>query len=650
MQQTEGRKRNILVCLSASPTNPRVIRAASRMYREGTDSFTALYVGSLPQETGKSTRLQENIRFAKECGAEVSVLESNEIAGAISGYAKSIGATDLFIGYSAPSHTLQSRTITERIIAYLPEVDIHIIPDALSSAYPQANRQADPPPRSLRDPLLVLLIMAAATGLSFLFWHSPFSNANIITIYILAVLVSSVVTSHQAYGVMAGILYVLLFNFLFIEPRFTLLVYDSSYLVTYCVSVLAALITGTLAVRLKNIAQRAAENEYQAKILLDTSNQLERAGDRDEIIRIACGQLSELLKRNVIFCGTEETEEDPQARVRIFDAEGPAALRLPEEELRAVLWTRENRQDAGAFTLRFPECGRQYLSVHSGTVHYGVVGVTMQGKAFTEFERTILLSGLNELTLALDKERIDREKKEAEIRADKERFRAGLLRSVSHDLRTPLTSIYGNACSLAADGELLDGEDRRRLCEDIREDASWLASQMENILSMTRLESNPKLNLTTESVADVIEESLQHLDSHSNTHEIHAEPVSEDLFAEMDARLIVLVIVNLVNNAIRHTPPGTRVDIGADAEDGLVRIWVRDDGEGVPDEDKKHIFELYYKGDRGPASGSRGTGVGLNLCEMILRAHGQRIEVLDNVPRGSIFRFYLKGKELHIDE
>ncbi|MBQ2689413.1 MAG: histidine kinase, partial [Solobacterium sp.] len=221
-----------------------------------------------------------------------------------------------------------------------------------------------------------------------------------------------------------------------------------------------------------------------------------------------------------------------------------------------------------------------------------------------------------------------------------------LLRSLSHDLRTPLTSIIGNTSNLISMGSSMEENDKQTIYEDIREDSFWLASQRENILSMSRLENNRYIQPSIENVEDVIQESLNHLDYRASEHTITFQRPEEALFAEMDSRLILQVLTNLINNAIKHTPAGSAITIRCTKEDCLIFISVADDGDGIPDGMKEHIFDLYYTGHRGLSETNRSMGIGLNLCAMILQAHGQKIEVLDNHPKGTIFRFSLKAKEL----
>lgn len=685
----------VMVCLSSSPSNKRVIRIAARtafpfgsgkapgfsgenQEERHTGAPIALFVSQTGKEPKEDSLLVENILYAREKGFEIHTVMGNDVPLAIAEYAKHIGATDLFMGYSPPSFFFQARRpINERLLNYLPTVDIHIIPDPSSSAYPETIRENKGKlPWDPRDLLSVLAVMASATLLSYGFYHSRFSNSNIITVYILAVLIASVMTSSRLYGLLASVLYVLLFNFLFIEPRYTLLVYDTTYLVTYLVTIFAALITGTVTIRMKNIARVSAENAYQAKLLLDTSNQLEMASNSSEIIQTTSRQLVHLLNRAILFVpysqDTEGAFQIPAADPLVFhegekkDADSVSAdsgapliftageKTIPasvfEKEAEAMRWSSENHHQAGAFTSHYPKCTCRYLCVFSGENRFGLIGILMDGRPFTDFENTILLSIVHECTMALENERMGEEQRKAEILAENEQLRAALLRSISHDLRTPLTSIYGNASNLLGHEKDLLPEEREKIYRDILEDSDWLNAQFENILSMTRLESSKGMQMTIENMEDVIEESLKHISPHPH-HTVSFDGTDQDLFASMDPKLIMQVLVNLLNNAIKYTPAGSSVHVRMAALEKMVCVDVADNGPGIPDEDKPHIFELFYTGKQVLADSYRSMGIGLNLCAMIIHAHGGEIEVFDNTedakhPHGSVFRFTLPAAEM----
>ena len=147
-------------------------------------------------------------------------------------------------------------------------------------------------------------------------------------------------------------------------------------------------------------------------------------------------------------------------------------------------------------------------------------------------------------------------------------------------------------------------------------------------------------------IRDVITESLRHCDRNRTKHQISVDMEDEYMMAEMDAGMITLVLINLINNAVKYTPEGSHITISAAKKDRLAEISVSDDGGGISDEDKEHVFEAFYTAAKPVSDGRRSLGLGLNLCAMIIRAHGKEITVRDNVPHGTVFTFTLNAKEV----
>ncbi len=235
---------------------------------------------------------------------------------------------------------------------------------------------------------------------------------------------------------------------------------------------------------------------------------------------------------------------------------------------------------------------------------------------------------------------------ESSLVAQREQLRANMLRSVSHDLRTPLTSISGNADMLLDENAKLTDEVRRKLLQDIYDDATWLTTTVQNLLAVTRLEDGTvDLSKDIELIDDVIEEAMRHISRDAARHAVVVEPSSQLLLAHMDPQVIVQVIVNLVNNAIMHTPEGSRIVISTHREGSFAAISVADDGPGIADADKEQIFDSFYTSRERRADVDRSVGLGLSLCRSIVHAHGGSIRVEDVQPHGANFIFTLPIEE-----
>ncbi|MBR2807314.1 MAG: DUF4118 domain-containing protein [Oscillospiraceae bacterium] len=636
-------KLNILACISSSPSSRRVIRAASKLAGAANTEATAIYVESSTLSNIAEIQLKNNIEYAKQNGFEICDVKGSDIALTIAEFARSRDITDLFIGYTPKAAFSSKRSISDRLISYLPNTDIHIVPDENSSSSSGTSSPEQRVGSALRDFSITVGVMAIATVLSFLLDSSRYSNSNIVTIYILAVLVISTFTSRRIYGIAASLIYIILLNYLFIDPRFTLLVYDVEYIFTYAVSFIAALMTGSLASKLKSIAQDSSDNAYRAKMLLETSNRLKESTGETDMIRIICLDLVSLFGRNVCYYKTDPELSSPLIFVADDDSDPGTNL---NDEIEAVIWVMEHKLEAGASTDHYASCRYRYLSVHSQKQQYGIIGIDMSGIKRTDFEDTIILSMIDQLTMALDKERSDQDKYSAEAKAENERMRAGLLRSISHDLRTPLTSIYGNATNLAMGSSQLTAEEISAIGADIAEDSAWLSSQMENILTMTKIENDSNIIMSVENMAEIIDESVRHVKPHDG-HSITVEPIRDMCLCEVNPKLITQVLVNLLDNALKYTPAGSHINISCRKTDDLVTVSVSDDGNGIPDEDKIHIFERFYTVNHKLLKDSyRSMGLGLNLCYLIINAHGGTIEVHDNVPKGTVFSFSLRSVEV----
>ena len=649
---------HILACLSSSPSNPKIIRTAARMAEAFGGIFTALYVQT-PDDTKRSgadkQRLEAHMKLAEDAGADIVIAYGDDVPYQIAEYARLSGVTKIVLGRSSMKrqHFWSKPTLTERVTEIVPGMDIHIIPDAaLDTEYRQPRFIS--PDKFVPQPgdlLLTALILAAATFLGSAFLKCGFTESSIITVYLLSVLLISVFTRGYTCSSISAVLGVVLFNFFLTEPRLTLHAYGSGYPVTFATMLAASVITGTLASRLKDQAKLSALAAYRTQILFDANQLLQKAGSGQEIMEITAGQLLKLLKRDIITYEVLENEAGKEGRLSEgavlpaatdADLEALRALLLNEEERAAAEWVFRHKKRAGASTGTKNSARCQYLAVRIRGEVYGVIGIHTGGHPLDSFENSVLLSILGESALAMENSRNAREKEQAAVRAKNEALRANLLRAISHDLRTPLTSISGNADTLRSGWEKLDDETRERIFTDIYEDAQWLISLVENLLAVSRIEEGRmQLHLSPELPDEVIREALQHIRIPTAGHRITVDCGDELLLARMDARLISQVIINLVENALKYTPPGSSIAVSAERQGDRAVIRVADDGPGIPDELKPRVFEMFFTGDRKVADSRRSLGLGLSLCRSIVTAHGGEITLTDNTPSGCVFTFSL---------
>ncbi len=503
---------------------------------------------------------------------------------------------------------------------------------------------------SIHDILISVGLLIGATLLGYVFYGLGFTEANIITVYILGVLLISILTKYRIYSLASSLVSVILFNFFFTEPYFTMKAYEKGYPATFAIMFVSAFISSTLAIKLKDHAKKSAQAAYRTKILFDTNRLLQRAGNERDIIAIAAHQLMKLFKRDIIIYPVVNNDIG-DARIFLSDGDEDKIRDITIAEKEIAQWVLKNNHQAGATTDRFRKAKFLYFAISVNDKIYGIVGIHINEKALDSFESSILLSILGECAISLENKKIAREKEETELLAQNEKTRANLLRAISHDLRTPLTSISGNADNLLSNGESFDVDTKHQIYTDIYNDSVWLTNLVENLLSVTRLEDgNMKLNKSAELIDEIISEALGHINKRSVDHKITVCESDDILLVDVDARLIVQVVINIVDNAIKYTPKGSEITISTERIDDMLSVSIADNGNGVADDTKNKVFDMFYTGANKIADSRRSLGLGLALCKTIISAHGGEIFVNDNVPHGAVFTFTLPVKEIDINE
>ncbi len=641
---------HILVCLSSAPSNGNIIRTAAKMRDAFGGTLTALYVETEnPQHIGVEDRqrLQRHARLAEKLGATISTVGGDDVAYQIAEFARLSKVTKIVIGRSSPSRgrLFAQKPLTEKLIELTSHLDIYIIPDVIG----ENKRKRKPVNRtgalpSIKDIGVLLAVLMLVTVLGFLLDKLGFTEANIITVYILGVLLTALFTRNAICSVLSSAASVLLFNFFFAEPRLNFRAYETGYPMTFAITMLAALITSSMAKRLEENAKQSAQAAWRTKTLLDTTQQLQQATDEEAVLQVLAAQLLKLLNRPLVIW---PAAGGSLGRPIAFASEQADSF-AGEENVAA--WAFQKQKRAGATTETFPKAKGLYLAIRSNADAFGVVGFPME-QPLEPFENSILLSILGEGALAMESIHHARQKEEAAVLAKNEQLRANLLRSISHDLRTPLTSISGNAENLLNNRQTMDAATQDATLTDIYDDAIWLNQLVENLLAITKIgEGRTRLNVSAELIEDVISESLHHIRRRGDNHIIETILPEELLLAQMDARLISQVILNLVDNAIKYTPSGSAIKISAQKQGDSIAVSVADNGPGIPDSQKANIFDMFYTGETKVADCRRSMGLGLALCKSIVTIHGGEIRLTDNTPSGCSFTFTLPASEVPVNE
>jgi two-component system sensor histidine kinase KdpD len=647
---------HILVCVSSAASNAKVIRMAARMADAFHGAFTALFVetpetNELEEKT--RTKLREHIRLAEQLGAQIATVYGEDIPGQIAEYAKASRVSKIVMGRSGHiSRWLRRINYVDKLTALAPTIDIYIIPDTQSSYHFRQPKFAKPSKLSLIDTVKSMGVLTFCTLIGLWFYSLGFSEANIITVYILGVLFNAIVTRGRVFTAVSSVLSVLVFNFLFTVPRFSFEAIDPGYPVTFLVMLSAALITSTLTKRVKEQARQSAQKAYRTEVLLETSRKLQQAKDHLEILSETAQQMIKLLDRTVIFYSAQQNTLSEPLVFPKEESEAEPQTYIGTEERAVAEWVYKNNKRAGATTDTLSAAKCLYLAVRGGDTVFAVAGIVMDMEVPLEaFEKSLMIAMLGECALALEKEYLNEAQKQISIQIEQEQLRANILRAISHDLRTPLTSISGNAGILMGNSSVLSEDQKKGLYTDIYDDSMWLINLVENLLSITRIDNGTlNLNMQPELLEEVIAEALLHINRNSLEHNIETVLDDELLMAKMDSRLIIQVLINIVDNAIKYTPPGSHITISAKHKKQMVLVEIFDNGPGISDEAKAMLFDMFYTANNAHADGRRGLGLGLYLCKSIIDAHGGKIYVKDNVPQGTVFCFTLQAEEVNFHE
>ncbi|NLF76170.1 MAG: DUF4118 domain-containing protein, partial [Chloroflexi bacterium] len=460
--------------------------------------------------------------------------------------------------------------------------------------------------------------------------HLVIDPTNLVMLYLLAVVVAATQWGRGP-SILTAVLSVLAFDFFIVAPQLTLAVSDAQYFLTFIGLLAVGLVISNLAVREREQAESARRREEHTAALYDLSRDLTTAVDLDTVIQIAIRHL------NALF-DCEAAVFLPQGDQLVLRARSPQFLD-DRTKPNVAAWVFRQGQAAGAGTSTLAEADAHYLPLKTAQGVIGVVGIKLmrEGGAFLSRDQQRLLEALlSQVALAIEAVRLVDSARQAQLLRETEKLQTALLNSVSHNLRTPLSAITGALSSLRDDEQVLDSESREELVSTAWEEAERLNRLVGNLLSMTRLEAGAiKLSLEACDVQDLVGVTLTQMSSRLRPRDLvvdvpgHLPPVMIDLVLSAQA------LVNLVDNAVKYSPPGTPIGIRAYVEQAQVVIEVSDRGVGIPPTELEHIFEKFYRVQR--ADGTSGSGLGLSISKGIVELHGGRIWASNRPEGGAVF-------------
>ena len=582
-------KKTIVIAFGGSPSSFHVIDAGVLLAQAFEAHVVACSVrDSRLHEEESLDQLSLNARHASDLGAEVVHLEGQRVAKQLAQLSRERGADTIVIGRS-PSSAFFPRLrkpISNQIQRAAHDIDILVVSPAEKTDQkkisPNLTRSISTTGSNFRRWVQVTLIMVTAVGLSMVVASRTGRDANTIMILLAGVLFSSALGTRVS-GLLSSVFAVVSFNFFFTEPRFTLVVYDPGYLITFPVMFIVAFVTSELTSRLNTIAAVAQTRQRRAETLYRNGKQLLSARGVETIAAIVQENLKRLLQRQVDITIQNGTE----AEIDTHSTHSTGTI----------------------------------VEIATENQRFGTISVADTTNPLTFGSVTLLNAISAQLAIALDRERLAMAEEHARLHAERERVRANLLRSVSHDLRTPLSVIAGSAQTLLDTTSL--PEPQRQLLHDMETDAMWLSGIVENILSLTKIQDEmPALHTTEEVLEEVLLGSIQRVARRVQPDRFVVQLPTEIILVQMDISLLEQLFVNVLGNAIDFSPPDEPIDVrvSMDTEKHVV-VVIRDRGPGIPLADIDHVFDLFYTGKRGEDS-HRGMGIGLTIAKTVAELHG----------------------------
>jgi two-component system sensor histidine kinase KdpD len=635
-------KDHLLVCVSPSPLSERLVRTTRRLADELDAKWSAVYV-----ETHEHTRLSQAekdriaraLHLAEELGGKAVTLPGHSMAEVVLNYARKHNVTKIIAGKPVRPrwHEWLRGSIVDQIIRNSGPIDVYIISGSQAASAPLETAAWQPHRPWLRY-LQSLLLIATGTLLSELV-RPLFSPTNLVMIYLLIVVIAAIYLGRGP-SLLAAVVSVLAFDFFFVPPRLTFAVSDTQYLLTFVALLMVGLVISNLAVRVREQAEAAQRRETQTAELYALSRDLAVAVDLDTITQAILTHVGQTFSRKVVVLLPDDS------RGTVLPHGSSPGFTLNENERAVAAWVFQHGQPAGRGTDTLPAADVHYLPLNTARGTVGVLGLKSSSSThrLTPDQRQLLEALASQAALAIERAQLAEQARKAEVLQVTEKLQTALLNSISHDLRTPLVSITGALSSLQEDDLELDAATRRSLVENAREEAARLNRLVGNLLSMTRIESGAlRMVFEPADIQDVIGVALEQVSDRLQDSRVVVQVPDELPLVHMDFVLIVQVLVNLLDNAIKYSAADAPIEIAAQPAGAFLEVEVRDRGMGIPRDDLKRVFDKFYRVQR-PESVS-GTGLGLSICKGIVEAHGGFIVAENRPGGGTIITFALPLQE-----
>ncbi|HZU86656.1 MAG TPA: DUF4118 domain-containing protein, partial [Anaerolineaceae bacterium] len=635
----------LMVCISAHPRSQSLVRAGYRLAQELKAEWHVVYAetpSDKPLSDFQQANLGRTMELAETLGAKTHTVIGENIAESLVQFATQRQITKIILGKPLKQHNfIQWRlSVLEQLLRHNLSLDIHIA-NTDDETFPRPVQSLFRPQFSLWRYLQATVMVGVITLLGF-----PLQNivhpTNLVMLY-LATVVFAAIYLGRGPSLWTSIISVATFDFFYVEPKYSLTVEDTEYLITFAVFLGVAWIISNLAGIVSEQVRSSQQRAAQTAALNSLSRDLTVAMSMEEMLQAVIIHISQTFSREVLVM----MPENGQLRIKASSQE----FTITAKDQQVSAWAYEHSQSAGRGTQTHPDCAIRFEPLRTARGIVGVLGVKPQasGPMLSSTQRQMLESFASLAALGIERVQLNQQANQAQVLSATDRLQTALLNSISHDLRTPLVSIQGVLESMLEmeqnqgnnqSGLQLDRAARMDMLENAHEETLRLNRLVENLLDMTRLEAGAlKVILDQGDIQDVIGSALNHLAGFIANRNVEVLIAPDLPLVPMDFVLIEQVLINLLDNALKYSSPALPLEIGALQQGKEILVKIADRGPGIPAEDLERIFNKFYRVSR--SGGIKGTGLGLSICKGIIEAHNGRIWALNREGGGAVFSFTL---------
>lgn len=614
----------LMVAVGPSPFSEQLIRWTRRMAYNLEAHWLAVYVETSQTMSDETkNRLAQNLDLVRSLGGEIVTTAGGDIVESLLHIAHQRNVSQIVIGKPRVNFLgsiFKRRSMIDRLIRTSGDIDIYIVTGEEPEQKTLTRQSILARQHSHRMQYLWALLIVAVVTLIDLFIVATLPGIGSQAVGLTELLAVLLIAVYLGRGpaLLAAATSAISWNFLFIEPRLTLEVWQIQDVILLILYFAIALFTGNLTAKIKNQEQQFRSNAERTMALYTLTSETATAINMEDVLQTAVMQIRTVFGAEVVVMLTAGTTlmRDPH----------PASTQFIDDKDYAVaLWTYQHGKPAGLFTDTLPLASAQYLPLLTPNRTVGVIGIRPHNKTRLSFEQEVLLQTfISQIALVIEREMLDEATKQTAMLRESERLYTTLLNSISHELRTPISTVIGATSSLADPLTSENPQARKQLIDDIQAAAQRLDRLVENLLDMSRLESGRlQLKMDWCDIGDIVGVAVQRLGQRLQDHPLTINIPPDLPLIQVDFVLIEQVLINLLDNACAYTPAGTPITISAQVLDKQLNIVIQDQGDGIPDQDLSHIFDKFY---RVPGTATGGTGLGLSICRGLVEAHHGQLE------------------------